>query len=128
MLQVASRHRRRRLEQPKRGRMAYDLKLAERIRSELDGIPFVERKMFGGVGFLLNGNMACGVNKNDLIVRVDPEKHSALLKKPHAKPFDLTGRPMKGWLVVEADGVKTEKQLNAWVKEGVEFALTLPTK
>ena len=108
--------------------MAYNLKLAERIRSELNSMPFVERKMFGGVGFLLNGNMACGVNKNDLIVRVDPEKHSALLKKPHAKPFDLTGRPMKGWLVVEADGCKTDKQLSAWVKEGVEFALTLPAK
>ena len=108
--------------------MAYDLKLAERIRSQLDGIPFVERKMFGGVGFLLSGNMACGVNKNDLIVRVNPEKHSALLKKPHAKPFDMTGRPMKGWLVVEADGCKTDKQLSTWVKEGVEFALTLPAK
>ncbi|MDQ3007899.1 MAG: TfoX/Sxy family protein [Chloroflexota bacterium] len=108
--------------------MAYDSKLAERIRSELDGIPFVERKMFGGVGFLLNGNMACGVNKNDLIVRVDPEKHSALLKKPHTRPFDMTGRPMKGWLVVEADGCKTDKQLRTWVKEGVDFALTLPAK
>ena len=108
--------------------MAYDLKLAERIRSQLDGIPFVERKMFGGVGFLLSGNMACGVNKNDLIVRVNPEKHSALLKKPHAKPFDMTGRPMKGWLVVEADGCKTDRQLSTWVKEGVEFALTLPVK
>jgi TfoX/Sxy family transcriptional regulator of competence genes len=108
--------------------MAYDLKLAERIRSELSGIPVVEKKMFGGVGFLLNGNMACGVNKNDLIVRVDPEKHSALLKKPHVRPFDLTGRPMKGWLVVEADAVKTEKQLSTWVKEGVEFASTLPAK
>jgi len=108
--------------------VAYDLKLAERIRSQLDGIPFVERKMFGGVGFLLSGNMACGVNKNDLIVRVNPEKHSALLKKPHAKPFDMTGRPMKGWLVVEADGCKTDKQLSTWVKEGVEFALTLPAK
>ena len=108
--------------------MAHDLKLAERIRSQLDGIPFVERKMFGGVGFLLSGNMACGVNKNDLIVRVNPEKHSALLKKPHAKAFDMTGRPMKGWLVVEADGCKTDKQLSTWVKEGVEFALTLPVK
>ena len=107
--------------------MAYDLKLAERIRSELDGIHFVE-KMFGGVGFLLSGNIACGVNKNDLIVRVDPEKHSVLLKKPHAKPFDLTGRPMKGWLLVTPDGCKTDKQLGAWVKEGVEFALTLPAK
>ena len=108
--------------------MAYDLKLAERIRSQLDGIPFEEKKMFGGVGFLLNGNMACGVNKADLIVRIDPEKQTSLLKKPHAKPFDLTGRPMKGWLVIEAEGCKTDKQLSAWVKEGIEFALTLPPK
>jgi TfoX/Sxy family transcriptional regulator of competence genes len=108
--------------------MAYDLKLAERIRSEMNGMPFVEKKMFGGVGLLLNGNLACGVHKDDLIVRVDPEKHTALLKKPHAKPFDLTGKPMKGWLLVEADGVKTDKHLSAWVKEGVEFALTLPPK
>jgi len=108
--------------------MAYNLKLAERIRSELDGMPFVEKKMFGGIGFLLNGNMTCGVNKDNLIVRIDPEKQNALLKKPHAKPFDLTGRPMKGWMLVEADGVKSDKQLSAWVKEGVEFASTLAPK
>jgi TfoX/Sxy family transcriptional regulator of competence genes len=108
--------------------MAYDLKLAERIRSQLEGIPFVERKMFGGVGFLINGNMACGVNKDNLIVRIEPEKQTALLKKAHAKPFDLTGKPMKGWLLIEADGCKTVKQLSAWVKEGVEFASALPPK
>jgi TfoX/Sxy family transcriptional regulator of competence genes len=108
--------------------MAYNLRLAERIRSELNGMPSVEKKMFGGVGFLLNGNMACGVHKDNLIVRVGPEKHTALLKKPHAKPFDLTGQPTKGWLIVELDGVKTDKQLSTWVKEGVEFALTLPPK
>ena len=108
--------------------MAYNLKLAERIRSELDGIPFVEKKMFGGLGFLVHGNMACGVNKESMIVRVDPEKHEKLLKKPGAKPFDLTGKPMKGWLLVEAEGLKTKKQLSAWVKEGIEFALTLPAK
>ena len=108
--------------------MAYDLKLADRIRFELGEVPIVEKKMFGGVGFLLNGNLACGVNKNDLIVRVDPEKHIALLKKPHVRPFDMTGRPMKGWLVVEAEGVQTDKQLSQWLKEGVEFASTLPEK
>lgn len=108
--------------------MAYNTKLAERIRSQLDGVAFVEKKMFGGVGFLLNGNMACGVNKDNLIVRIDPEKQNALLKKPHAKPFDLTGRPMKGWLVIEAEGCKTDKQLSEWVKEGTTFALTLPPK
>jgi len=108
--------------------MAYDLKLAERIRSQLDSIPFVEKKMFGGIGFLVNGNLACGVNKDNLIVRIDPEKQDALLKKPHTKPFDLTGKPMKGWLLVEADGFKTEKQLSVWVNEGVEFASSLPPK
>ena len=108
--------------------MTYNLNLAERIRSELGGMPFVEKKMFGGVGFLLNGNMACGVNKDNLIVRVDPEKYAEFLEKPHAKPFDLTGRPMKGWLMVEPEGYAAPEQIAAWVKEGVEFALTLPSK
>src|SRR5262245_60415258 len=100
--------------------MAYNEKLAERIRSKLDGDPIDEKKMFGGVVFLLNGNMACGVNKDNLILRVDPEKQGALLKKSHTKPFDLTGKPMKGWMLVDADGIKTDKQLSAWVKEGVD--------
>lgn len=108
--------------------MAYNLKLAERVRSELNGMAFVEKKMFGGVGFLLNGNMACGVHGEGLIVRVPPEKHAQLLKRPHARPFDLTGKPMKGWLIVDAEGCKTDRQLSAWVDEGVGFALTLPPK
>jgi TfoX/Sxy family transcriptional regulator of competence genes len=108
--------------------MAYNFKLAERLRSELSGIPIVEKKMFGGIGFLLNGNMTCGVNKDDLIVRVDPEKHTTLLMKLHVRPFDMTGRPMKGWLLVDAEGVKTNKQLSAWVKEGLQFASSLPPK
>jgi len=117
--------------------MAYNLKLAERIRVEFGEMPFIEKKMFGGVGFLLQGNtlapgasagVACGVHKDDMIVRVDPEKHEKLLKKTHVKPFAITGKPMKGWLLVEADGYKTAKQISTWVKEGVEFALTLPPK
>ena len=108
--------------------MAYNEKLAERIRNEMSGIPFVEKKMFGGVGFLIHGNMACGIHKEDMIVRVTPEKHEKLLKKPSAKVFDITGKPMKGWLMVEPDGLKTKKQLSTWVKEGVEFALTLKPK
>lgn len=108
--------------------MAYDLKLSERIRHELGNIPFVEKKMFGGVGFLIHGNMAVGVYKDDLIVRFEPEKHEALFKKSGVKPFDIIGRPMKGWLMVEPEGCKTKKQLSAWVKEGVGFALTLPPK
>jgi TfoX/Sxy family transcriptional regulator of competence genes len=108
--------------------VAYNEKLAERIRAELSGIPFMEKKMFGGVGFLVQGNMACGVHKQSMIVRVDPEKHAKLLKKPHAGAFDITGKPMKGWLLVDSDGCRTAKQLSEWVKEGVEFALTLPAK
>ena len=108
--------------------MAYNEKLAERIRGQLTGIPFIEKKMFGGVGFLIHSNMACGVHKDDMIVRVNPENHDKLLKKTGAKVFDITGKPMKGWLMVEPNGCKTAKQLSTWVKEGVEFALTLPPK
>jgi len=117
--------------------MAYNEKLATRIRNELGDIPFVEKKMFGGVGFLVHGNtpalapgasVACGVHKENMIVRVDPDKHEKLLTKKHTRVFDITGRPMKGWLMVEPDGYKTAKQVRAWVKEGIEFALTLPVK
>lgn len=108
--------------------MPYNLQLAERIRSQLNGTPVVEKKMFGGVGFLLNGNMACGVHKDGLLVRVDPEKHNVLLKKSHVHPFEMTGQPMKGWLLIEAEGVKTTRQLSTWIKEGVKFASTLSAK
>ncbi len=108
--------------------MAYDLKLAERVKAKLAGKRFVEKKMFGGVGYLLRGNMACGVHGAGLIVRVDPAVHAQLLKRPHARPFDMTGRPIKGWLVVDAAGCKTDKQLGAWVNEGVGYALKLPPK
>jgi hypothetical protein len=117
--------------------MAYDTKLAERIRSELEGLPYTEKKMFGGVGFLIHGNtpalasgasVACGVHKESMIVRVNPAEQERLLKKKRTRVFDITGKPMKGWLIVEPDGCKTEKQLAAWVKTGVDFALTLSPK
>jgi len=108
--------------------MAYNQGLAKRIRESSGEIPFVEKKMFGGVGFLVQGNMAVGVYKDDMIVRVKPDKHEKLLKKKHTKIFDITGRPMKGWLMVEPEGCKTAKQLDNWIQEGVEFALTLPPK
>ena len=84
--------------------------------------------MFGGIGFLIRGNLACGVHGDDIIVRVDPEKHAALLKQPHTRPLDISGQPMKSWLMVEPEGYKTGRQLNAWIQQGVEFALTLPSK
>lgn len=110
--------------------MAYHLKLAERMRTELNGIPFVEKKMFGGVGFLVHGNMACGILRNDLIVRVSSDDYDKFLKQAHVKLFTMksTSKGMKGWLLVEPAGYKTAKQLARWIKTGVDFALTLPPK
>ena len=109
--------------------MAYDEGLAERIREVLaEQSGLVEKKMFGGVGFMLHGNMACGVNKDDLIVRVGPERYAEAVVRPHTKPFDMTGRPMKGWVVVTPPGYEDEKDLADWVQEGVKFALSLPPK
>ena len=108
--------------------MAYDSKLAERIRAEVQGLPVVEKKMFGGVGYMLNGNMACGILGADLIVRVGLNDYARLLDQPHVKVFTMKNgpRPMKGWLMVEPAGWKTETQLSDWIKLGVEFASALP--
>ena len=109
--------------------MAYDEGLAQRIGDMLGEQPgFVEKKMFGGVGFLLHGNMACGVHKDALIVRVGPERYDEALKRPHTRPFDMTGRPMKGWVMLAADGYEADDDLSSWVQQGIEFALSLPPK
>src|SRR5512143_1796792 len=109
--------------------MAYDEMLGLRIRAALGVQPgLVEKKMFGGIGFLLNGNMACGVHKDNLIVRVGPEKSTAALARPHTRPFDMTGRPMVGWVMVEPEGCATEPALKSWLEEGLEFARSLPEK
>ena len=109
--------------------MAYNEGLVQRVREEMSGLPgYVEKKMFGGVGFMLQGNMACGVNGADLIVRVGPELYENALSELHTRPFDMTGRPMKGWVVVIAEGYETNADLKAWVQQGVEYALSLPAK
>jgi TfoX/Sxy family transcriptional regulator of competence genes len=109
--------------------MAYDEMLGLRIRAALGVQPgLVEKKMFGGIGFLLNGNMACGVHRDNLIVRVGPENHAAALARPHTRPFDMTGRPMAGWIMVEPEGCATEPALMAWLEEGLDFARSLPEK
>ncbi len=109
--------------------MAYDENAAKRIQSIIGDHPtLVEKKMFGGVGFMLQGNMACGVNKDDLIVRVGPDNYDKLVVQPYTRPFDFTGRPMKGWVMVAPDGYTSEKDLNEWVQRGVDFALSLPPK
>jgi hypothetical protein len=109
--------------------MAYDEKLAERIRGHMASIQdLVEKKMFGGIGFLIQGNMACGVNGENLIVRVGPEQYEAALKEPHVGQFDMTGRPMKGWVVVAPEGIATEAELGSWIQRGVVIAQSLPEK
>ena len=109
--------------------MAYDEQLAERIRGQMAPIQgSVEKRMFGGIGFLIGGNMACGVNRENLIVRVGPEQYDAALAEPHVRPFDMTGRPMKGWIVVAPDGCATEADFGSWIQRGVAIAQSLPEK
>ena len=109
--------------------MAYDENLAARIRDFLGPRTDLEaKKMFGGLCFLINGNMACGVLNADLIAKVDPERHDALLKKPGARPFDFSGRPMKGILYVGPEGVKASKDLRFWGETSLEHALSKPPK
>jgi hypothetical protein len=111
------------------GIMAYDEGLAHRVLDVLGDQPgLVEKKMFGGVGYMVRGNMACGVNGEYLIVRVGPDRYQETLAHPHTRPFDMTGRPMTGWVMVGADGTASESDLADWVQQGVDFALTLPAK
>jgi TfoX/Sxy family transcriptional regulator of competence genes len=108
--------------------MAYDEALAERIRQAVaEEKSFTEKKMFGGIGFLLNGNMCVGVWKDSLIVRLNPEDHENALKKTGVKEFDITGRPMAGWILVSPDGLKGS-QLKKWIQSAIQFVSTLPRK
>jgi TfoX/Sxy family transcriptional regulator of competence genes len=109
--------------------MAYDEGLAERIRQYLGADPGVaEKRMFGGIAFLHEGNMAVGVTGDDLMVRVGPDATDAALARPGARPFDMTGRPMRGWVVVARSAVTEDGALGAWIDEGRAFAASLPPK
>jgi hypothetical protein len=108
--------------------MAFDERLAERVRSALAGRATDEKRMFGGVAFLLAGNMAVGVIGDDLIVRTFPEDAVAALDEPHVREFDLTGRVMTGWLLVGPGATADDEGLRAWIERGVAFAATLPAK
>jgi len=109
--------------------MAYNEKLAARIRTLLgDGPELFERKMFGGLAFMINGNMACGVTGDDLMLRVGAANHDKALSQPHARPMDFTGRPMKGMVFVGPDGTRDDDSLAAWVDRAVAFASSLPPK
>jgi TfoX/Sxy family transcriptional regulator of competence genes len=110
--------------------VAYDEDLANLIRELIADEPNVtEQRMFGGLGFLVRGNMAVAASgQGGLMVRVDPEDTAALLAKPHARPFEMRGREMQGWLRVESEGLRTKRQLAPWVRRGVAYARSLPPK
>jgi TfoX/Sxy family transcriptional regulator of competence genes len=109
--------------------MAYSESLARRVRQVLAGWKAItEKKMFGGIGFLLDGNMCVGVSQTSLIVRLGPEQADAARKQPNIVEFDVAGRPLRGWVMVKADGIETEEQLRTWIERAVEFVETLPRK
>ncbi|MDX6698388.1 MAG: hypothetical protein QOE65_1785 [Solirubrobacteraceae bacterium] len=110
--------------------MAYDEDLANRIReltADVTGVD--EKRMFGGLAFLVGGNMAVAASgRGGLMVRVEPEATEELAARPHAGPFEMRGRPVDGWLRVDAEGVQTRRDLQPWVRLGVEYARSLPPK
>ena len=109
--------------------MAFDTKLADRIRATLGKRKgLTEKKMFGGIGFMLGGNMACGVHGEQMIVRLDPAETDDALARPHTRRFDLTGRPMKGWILVDPAGLAKDADLGRWVSVGAKYAESLPPK
>ncbi|MDT5182833.1 MAG: hypothetical protein QOI29_991 [Mycobacterium sp.] len=110
--------------------MAYDEDLADRIRELISAERGVEEKrMFGGLAFLINGNMSISASgQGGLMLRCDPEQTDALIAKPHAARMVMRGREMDGWLRVGDDGIKTKRQLEPWVKRGVGYARSLPPK
>ena len=109
--------------------MAYNETAAQRLRAELGTLPgLTEKKMFGGICFLLGGNMVCGVLGADLIMRVGAAQHTAALAQPGARVFDFSGKPMAGWVMVAPVGYASEVDLARWVKLAVAFAGSLPVK
>jgi TfoX/Sxy family transcriptional regulator of competence genes len=109
--------------------VAFNEQLADRIRQGLARRKNIEeKKMFGGIGFLLNGNMLVGVWKDSLIVRVDPEHGDEALLEPHVSEFDITGRAMKGWVLVEAEGIEGDHELRGWIQRALNFVSKLPRK
>lgn len=109
--------------------MAYDQGLAQRIREIIDELTeTVEKKMFGGVCYLISGNMACGVFKEFLIVRVGPERYEEALKILGTRVFDITGKVMKGWVMVDENAYAEDEDLKGWIVRGMAFAQSLPPK
>ncbi len=109
--------------------MSYDEKLAKRLsRIIVQRNDFYEQKMFGGIGYLLRGNMCFGIWKDSLILRLGESQAQKALVKKNVKPFDITGRAMKGWVMVAPAGMKTEAALKTWVIQAINFVSQLPRK
>nr|WSY53140.1 TfoX/Sxy family protein [Streptomyces sp. NBC_00886] len=109
--------------------MAYDEGLAERVRERLGADPDIaEKRMFGGIAFLHRGNMAVGVSGDELMVRVGPDHTDAALTRPGTRVFDMTGRPMRGWILIAASVLTEDDALGRWIDEGHAFAASLPPK
>ena len=109
--------------------MAFDEKLAAKVRTIFQAeTGYEEKKMFGGICFLMGGNMACGILNDELIVRVGPDNYEDALQQDHTREFDITGRTMKGWVMVEYKAINTGKDLKKWVDKGRIFAKSLPPK
>jgi len=109
--------------------MAFDEGLAKRLLHELRDLDAVtEKRSFGAYGVMLHGNRGFGVIGEELVVRVGSDAYEDALALPHARPFDFTGRPMKGWVYVSTEGFQDDEDFKAWVARGVEFVLTLPEK
>lgn len=106
--------------------MAYDEKLADRVRKALAGHKGLsEKKLFGGIAFMLRGKMCCGVLKRDLVVRIGAERYAEALTRPHARPMNFTGRPLKGFVYVGPGGCRTDKVLKRWLNQAMEFVSSL---
>jgi TfoX/Sxy family transcriptional regulator of competence genes len=109
--------------------MAYDAGLAERIREVLQDTPGIsERSMFGGLAFLLHGHMFVGISGESLMARIGPERYEEALAKEHVRVMDFTGRPMKGYVFVDAKGLEADADLELWVKACAAFVASLPPK
>ncbi len=110
--------------------MAYDEELASRVRDLLrgEGEDVEEKMMFGGVAFMVAGHLCCGVIRDDLMVRLGPERAAEALREPHVRPMDFTGRPMKGYVYVAAAGLRTDVGLQRWLRLARDFVATLPAR
>ena len=109
--------------------MSYDKGLAQRVREIVEEEPgYDEKKMFGGICFLIDGNMACGILHDDIIIRVGIDNYEESLRLPNTRIFDITGKPMRGWVLVSSEGHESDEDLTEWVKRGIKYARSLPPK